>query len=68
MSSSPRSRVIVPSATPMNTIGAAATVIVVTTVPSVEPNQMRASTIQAMGGTPSRTVRIGRATRMVAAE
>jgi len=68
MASSPRSRDITPSATPTNTTGEAATRMVTATVPSVEPNQIIARTIQAIGGTPSSTVTSGRASLSVAGE
>ena len=68
ISSSARSRVAVASATVAKTSGKHATTTVASTVPDVEPNQIMASTIYAIGGTPMMIVKSGRASRIAAAE
>ena len=68
MASSARSRVATPCTPPMKDTGSAATITVITADPPVAPNQSSASTIQAIGGTPSRMVTIGRNSRIAAKE
>lgn len=52
----------------MKETGAEAMTTVMMAVPPDEPNQMSASTIQPMGGTPRRTVTTGFISRMAAKE
>ena len=68
MASSARSRVATPSSPPAKEIGNAAATTVMTAVPPLDPNQINASTIQAIGGTPRMTVTIGRISRIAAKE